>query len=110
MTESQIQFVNAAWPRMGTSLDDVIPIADMSRIEDRNYAIGLAILIAQNSSHGRLILSEHQPSCVVATADDTFMDIMLRIKHGVTDSNLGSAVDLVQGHPYVILDVTEKTV
>lgn len=75
VTESQIQFVNAAWPRMDTDLEDVIPIV---RIEDRNYAIGLAILISQ---YGRVGLSEHQPSCVVATA----VDIMLRIKNGVTD-------------------------
>lgn len=107
VTESQIQFVNAAWPRMNTGFDDVIPIVDISRIDDRNYAIGVAILIAQNSSYGRLILSEHQPSCVVATADDAFMDIILRIKpclNGVTDSNIGAAVGLVQGHPYVVLD------
>ncbi len=104
VTESQIQFVNSAWPRM--EANGIIPIVNISSME-RNYAIGLAILIAQNSSYGRLILSEHQPSCVVATADDAFMDIILRIKphlNGVTDSNLGAAVDLLQGHPYIILE------
>ncbi len=82
VTESQIQFVNAAWPRM--EANGIIPIVDISRME-RNYAIGLAILIAQ---HSQLILSEHQPSCEFST-------IILRIKpylNGVTDTNL---IDLV---------------
>ena len=78
---------------------DIIPIVDISAgCGGGFHAIGLGILIAQNSSHGRLILSEHDAHSISAGRGDSFTSIIARIRpflSGVTDSRLDLAIDKV---------------
>lgn len=81
------------------SSQDIIPIVDISAgCGGWFHAIGLGILIAQNSSHGRLILSEHDAHSIPAGRGDSFTSIIARIRPflaGVTDSRLDLAIDKV---------------
>lgn len=80
------------------SSKNIIPIVDISASNgDWNHAIGLGILIAQNSSHGRIILSEHGAHSIPAGREDSFTSIIARIRpylSGVTDSRLDLAIHM----------------
>jgi hypothetical protein len=83
---------------------DIVPIVDISA--GCNHAIGLGILIAQNSSHGKLVLSEHDAHLITVGRGDSFTSIITRIRpflSGVTDSRLDLAVDSVNGRRVVVL-------
>ena len=92
--------LNHIWSknRVNYMSKDIVPIVDISASNgDWNHAIGLGILIAQNSSHGRLILSEHDAHSIQAGREDSFTSIIDRIRpflSGVTDSRLDLAVQM----------------
>jgi hypothetical protein len=76
---------------------DIVPIVDISSASFSNKAIGIGILIAQNSSHGRLILSEHHAHSILVRPGDSFTSIIDQIRpflSGVTDSRLDLAVQM----------------
>jgi hypothetical protein len=89
------------------SSQDIIPIVDISAgCGGWFHAIGLGILIAQNSSHGRLILSEHDAHSIPAGRGDSFTSIIARIRPflaGVTDSRLDLAIQVSLGSRVVVL-------
>jgi hypothetical protein len=80
------------------SSKNIVPIVDISAGNgDWNHAIGLGILIAQNSSHGHLVLSEHDAHLIPAGHGDSFTSIIARIRpflSGVTDSRLDLAIHM----------------
>jgi hypothetical protein len=86
---------------------DIVPIVDISADSGGWFhAIGLGILIAQNSSHGHLILSEHDAHSIPAGRGDSFTSIIERIRpflYGVTDSRLDLAIHMTMGARVVIL-------
>ena len=93
--------LNHIWSnnRANYTSHDIIPIVDVSTgCGGWFHAIGLGILIAQNSSHGHLILSEHDAHSIPAGRKDSFTSIIARIRpflSGVTDSRLDLAIDKV---------------
>ena len=90
--------LNDIWSKNQTNYNskDIVPIVDISvGSGGRFHAIGLGILIAQNSSHGHLILSEHDSYSIPAGYRDSFTSIIERIRpflSGVTDSRLDLAI------------------
>jgi len=89
--------LNHIWSKnqLNYSSQDIVPIVDISSTSFYNEAIGIGILIAQNSSHGRLILSEHDAHSIQAGREDSFTSIIERIRpflSGVTDSRLDLAI------------------
>jgi hypothetical protein len=90
--------LNHIWSKNQTNYrpQDIIPIVDISTgCGGWNHAIGLGILIAQNSSHGRIILSEHDAYSIDIGRKDSFTSIIARIRpflSGVTDSRLDLAI------------------
>ena len=92
--------LNHIWSKNQTnySSKDIIPIVDISSGSGGWFhAIGLGILIAQNSSHGNLILSEHDSHSIPAGRGDSFTSIIARIRpflSGVTDSRLDLAIHM----------------
>lgn len=94
--------LNHIWSKNQTnySSKDIVPIVDISAGSGGGgwfHAIGLGILIAQNSSHGILILSEHDAHSIPAGRGDSFTSIIERIRpflSGVTDSRLDLAIHI----------------
>lgn len=88
-------------------VNDIVPIVDISAGSGGWYrAIGIGILIAQNSSHGHIILSEHDAHSIYVGPDDSFITIISRIRpflSGVTDSRLDLAIYMAQGSRVVVL-------
>jgi hypothetical protein len=101
--------LNHIWSKNQTNYrpQDIIPIIDISTgCGGWNHAIGLGILIAQNSSHGRLILSEHDAYSIAIGRKDSFTSIIARIRpflSGVTDSRLDLAIQISLGARVVVL-------
>ena len=100
--------LNHIWSKNQTNYKshDIIPIVDISAGSCCDHAIGLGILIAQNSSHGHIILSEHDAHSIPVGFGDSFTSIISRIRpflSGVTDSRLDIAVDSVSGMQVVVL-------
>jgi hypothetical protein len=103
--------LNHIWSKNQTnySSNDIIPIVDISAGSGGGgwfHAIGLGILIAQNSSHGRIILSEHDAHSIPAGCGDSFTSIIERIRpflSGVTDSRLDLAIHMSCGSRVAIL-------
>jgi hypothetical protein len=91
--------LNHIWSKnqVNYSSQDIVPIVDISAGGGWCHAIGLGILIAQNSSHGHLVLSEHDAYSIPAGLGDSFTSIIARIRpflSGVTDSRLDLAINL----------------
>lgn len=92
--------LNHIWSKNQTnySSKDIVPIVDISAGSGGWFhAIGLGILIAQNSAHGTLILSEHDAHSIPAGRGDSFTSIIERIRpflSGVTDSRLDLAIHM----------------
>jgi hypothetical protein len=91
--------LNHIWSknRVNYMSKDIVPIVDISSASFSNKAIGIGILIAQNSSHGRLILSEHHAHSILVRPGDSFTSIIDQIRpflSGVTDSRLDLAVQM----------------
>lgn len=92
--------LNHIWSknRVNYSSQDIIPIVDISSGNGCGWAsIGLGILISQNSSHGRLILSEHDAHSIPVGRGDSFTSIIARIRpflSGLTDSRLDLAIQM----------------
>ena len=104
--------LNHIWSmnRVNYCSQDIIPIVDISC--ECNHAIGLGILIAQNSSHGSLILSEHDAHLITFGRGDSFTSIISRIRpflSGVTDSRLDLAIHMAQGSRVVILSRNDNS-
>jgi hypothetical protein len=98
--------LNHIWSknRSNYSSKDIIPIVDISASSFSNHAIGLGILIAQNSSHGRLILSEHDAHSIQVGRGDSFTSIISRIRpflSGLTDSRLDLAIQMACDNAHV---------
>ena len=91
--------LNHIWSKnqVNYSSQDIVPVVDISAGGGCYHAIGLGILIAQNSSHGHLVLSEHDAYSIPAGFGDSFTSIIARIRpflSGVTDSRLDLAINL----------------
>jgi hypothetical protein len=91
--------LNHIWSKnqVNYSSQDIVPVVDISAGGGWCHAIGLGILIAQNSSHGHLVLSEHDAYSIPAGLGDSFTSIIARIRpflSGVTDSRLDLAINL----------------
>lgn len=100
--------LNHIWSknRVNYESKDIVPIVDISSASFSNKAIGLGILIAQNSSHGRLILSEHHAHSIPVRRGDSFTSIIARIRpflSGLTDSRLDLAIDNVHMGARVVI-------
>ena len=101
--------LNHIWSKNQTNYNskDIVPIVDISAGSGGWFhVIGLGILIAQNSAHGHLILSEHDAHSIPAGRGDSFTSIIERIRpflYGVTDSRLDLAIHMTMGARVVIL-------
>lgn len=99
--------LNHIWSknRVNYMSNDIIPIVDISvGCGGWLHAIGLGILIAQNSSNGRLVLSEHDAHSIPIGRCDSFMSIIARIRpflSGLTDSRLDLAIHMACDNAHV---------